>query len=75
MYAWEKPFEKALSVARNNEMKFVKKISYIRAVNASFLVFTERFSLYITLLGHVLLGHSVDASTVSFCFLLKFFAF
>ncbi|XP_077300826.1 ATP-binding cassette subfamily C member 4-like [Arctopsyche grandis] len=64
MYAWEKPFEKAVSIARNNEMKFLKQVSYLRAINASFLIFTERFALYITLLGHVLLGHSITAATV-----------
>lgn len=65
MYAWEGAFENTVKEARNKELRYIKKASCLRAVNASFLIFTERTSLYFTLLAHVLMGHSVNASTVS----------
>ncbi|XP_013144481.1 PREDICTED: probable multidrug resistance-associated protein lethal(2)03659 [Papilio polytes] len=64
MYAWEKPFEKVVALARKNEIKCVTSASYLRGVYLSFMVFTERLTLYTTLLSYSLLGYQVTADIV-----------
>lgn len=65
MYAWEQPFEKAISRAREIEMSAVKKTAYIRGIAISEMIFTERSSLFNTLLAYTLMGYTITASTVS----------
>lgn len=65
MYAWEKPFEKVVALARKNEIKCITSASYLRGVYLSFMVFTERLTLYITLLSYSLFGYQVTADIVS----------
>nr|QCO93577.1 ATP-binding cassette subfamily C member 6 [Chilo suppressalis] len=64
MYAWEKPFEQVVALARKNEIKCITSASYLRGVYLSFMVFTERLSLYITLLSYSLFGYQVTADIV-----------
>ncbi|CAH2099918.1 unnamed protein product [Euphydryas editha] len=64
MYAWEKPFEKVVAMARKNEIKCITSASYLRGVYLSFMVFTERLTLYITLLSYSLFGFQVTADIV-----------
>ncbi|XP_045760472.1 ATP-binding cassette sub-family C member 4 isoform X1 [Maniola jurtina] len=64
MYAWEKPFEKVVAMARKNEIDCITSASYLRGVYLSFMVFTERLSLYITLLSYSLFGYQVTADIV-----------
>ncbi|CAH0722564.1 unnamed protein product, partial [Brenthis ino] len=64
MYAWEKPFEQVVALARKNEINCVTSASYLRGVYLSFMVFTERLSLYITLLSYSLFGYQVTADIV-----------
>ncbi|XP_063833055.1 ATP-binding cassette subfamily C member 4 [Ostrinia nubilalis] len=64
MYAWEKPFEQVVALARKNEIKCITSASYLRGVYLSFMVFTERLSLYITLLTYSLFGYQVTADIV-----------
>ncbi|XP_022822041.1 multidrug resistance-associated protein 4-like isoform X2 [Spodoptera litura] len=61
MYAWEKPFEQVVALARKNEIKCITSASYLRGVYLSFMVFTERLTLYITLLSYSLFGFQVTA--------------
>nr|XP_026485069.1 multidrug resistance-associated protein 4-like isoform X1 [Vanessa tameamea] len=61
MYAWEKPFEKVVALARKNEINCITSASYLRGVYLSFMVFTERLTLYITLLSYSLFGYQVTA--------------
>ncbi|XP_068628825.1 ATP-binding cassette sub-family C member 4-like isoform X2 [Battus philenor] len=61
MYAWEKPFEKVVALARKNEIKCITSASYLRGVYLSFMVFTERLTLYITLTSYSLFGYQVTA--------------
>ncbi|XP_063890831.1 ATP-binding cassette sub-family C member 4 isoform X2 [Helicoverpa armigera] len=61
MYAWEKPFEQVVALARKNEIKCITSASYLRGVYLSFMVFTERLTLYITLLSYSLFGYQVTA--------------
>lgn len=65
MYAWEKPFEKVVELARKNEINCITSASYLRGVYLSFMVFTERLTLYITLLSYSLFGYQVTADIVS----------
>ncbi|KAL4709156.1 hypothetical protein ACJJTC_008084, partial [Scirpophaga incertulas] len=64
MYAWEKPFEQVVALARKNEIKCITSASYLRGVYLSFMVFTERLSLYITLLTYSIFGYQVTADIV-----------
>ncbi|KAI8429874.1 hypothetical protein MSG28_000366 [Choristoneura fumiferana] len=64
MYAWEKPFEKVVAMARKNEINCITQASYLRGVYLSFMVFTERLTLYITLLSYSLFGFQVTADIV-----------
>ncbi|XP_022123996.1 ATP-binding cassette sub-family C member 4 isoform X1 [Pieris rapae] len=64
MYAWEKPFEQVVALARKNEINSVTSASYLRGVYLSFMVFTERLTLYITLLSYSLFGFQVTADIV-----------
>lgn len=64
MYAWEKPFEQVVALARKNEINSITSASYLRGVYLSFMVFTERLSLYITLLSYSLFGFQVTADIV-----------
>lgn len=65
MYAWEKPFEQVVALARKNEINSITSASYLRGVYLSFMVFTERLTLYITLLTYSLFGYQVTADIVS----------
>ncbi|XP_026764568.1 ATP-binding cassette subfamily C member 4-like isoform X2 [Galleria mellonella] len=60
-YAWEKPFEQVVATARKNEINCITQASYLRGVYLSFMVFTERLTLYITLLSYSLFGFQVTA--------------
>ncbi|KAG6461025.1 multidrug resistance-associated protein 4 isoform X1 [Manduca sexta] len=64
MYAWEKPFEQVVAMARKNEITCITSASYLRGVYLSFMVFTERLTLYITLLSYSLFGYQVTADIV-----------
>lgn len=64
MYAWEKPFETIVKLARFNEIKVVTAASYLRAVYLSCSVFIERTTLYLTVITYVLMGHDLTADRV-----------
>nr|CAH7718231.1 unnamed protein product [Callosobruchus chinensis] len=54
MYAWEKPFEKIVELARKYEVDYITKTSYVRGVTTASYVFTERLTLYLTVVAYVL---------------------
>ncbi|CAO1406085.1 unnamed protein product [Diamesa tonsa] len=64
LYAWEKPFSKLISMARNAELKVVKKSSYIRAIYMTFVLFTTRSALFCTMMTIILLGDKLTASKI-----------
>ena len=64
MYAWEKPFEKVVALARKYEIKIVAKTSYIRGFSLALMVFTERAAAYLTLITYVLMGNKLTADVV-----------
>ncbi|XP_063697681.1 probable multidrug resistance-associated protein lethal(2)03659 [Culicoides brevitarsis] len=61
MYAWEKPFAKVVEMARLNELKAIKSISYIRGIMLSFMMFTSRTAIFLSLMTYVLLGQILTA--------------
>lgn len=65
MYAWEKPFEKVVEIARKHEIDVVTKASYLRGVYLSCAVFIERTTLYLTVITYALMGNHITAGKVS----------
>lgn len=65
MYAWEKPFEKLIKIARMKELKIVTKLSYVRGLFMTFNLFTTRVALFCSLLTLSLQEKPITARTVS----------
>jgi len=61
MYAWEKPFNKIVSITRALEIKKIKLSAYVRTTNIATIVFTQRLLLYFTLIMFVLSGNNLNA--------------
>ncbi|KAF7283323.1 ATP-binding cassette sub-family C member 4-like [Rhynchophorus ferrugineus] len=64
MYAWEKPFEFVVEMARKLEIDIVRKTSYIKGVSLALMVFTERATLYIAVISFILLGNDIKGDIV-----------
>ncbi|XP_062142485.1 probable multidrug resistance-associated protein lethal(2)03659 [Drosophila sulfurigaster albostrigata] len=56
MYAWEVPFEQLVAFARKKEINAIRHVSYIRGILLSFIIFLTRVSIFLSLVGYVLLG-------------------
>ncbi|KAL7740941.1 hypothetical protein ACLKA6_014096 [Drosophila palustris] len=56
MYAWELPFEQLVAFARKKEINAIRHVSYIRGILLSFIIFLTRVSIFLSLVGYVLLG-------------------
>ncbi|XP_046426197.1 ATP-binding cassette sub-family C member 4-like isoform X1 [Neodiprion fabricii] len=61
MYSWEKPFESIMSKVRGLEVKLIGYTSYLRGFYLSVMAFSERVSLYLTLITFVIMGNSLTA--------------
>ncbi|XP_018302134.1 probable multidrug resistance-associated protein lethal(2)03659 [Mycetomoellerius zeteki] len=64
MYTWEKPFSALIEKARKKEVNVIRWTSYIRGVTLSFIIFTTRMSLFITVLAYVLFSYKITAEKV-----------
>ncbi|XP_031366804.1 multidrug resistance-associated protein 4-like isoform X3 [Apis dorsata] len=64
MYTWEKPFENFVSLIRSYEIDILTLTSYLRGFTLATFVFTERTTLYFTIMAYVLLGNSISADKV-----------
>lgn len=64
MYAWERPFEKLIHLARKREISSLTKSAYLQGVYLSCMVFIERTTLYLTCVCYVLLGNVITADRV-----------
>ncbi|EDW66850.1 ATP-binding cassette sub-family C member 4 [Drosophila virilis] len=64
MYAWEKPFQAVVAEARRCEIQQIRYASYLRGFYLSTMVFTERSTLYITLVAAALMGQQITADFV-----------
>lgn len=61
MYAWEYPFGKMVDYIRRKEMKAIINVNYLRSVMGSFIMFSNRISVFTTLVSYVLLGNFLTA--------------
>lgn len=61
MYAWEKPFAKMIAALRKKEIRIIRYVSYIRGVMISFIMFSTRVSIFVSLVAFALLGNYVTA--------------
>ncbi|CAH4030899.1 unnamed protein product [Pieris brassicae] len=66
MYTWEQPFRKIIDTVRRQEIYFIKMTSYIRGVVMSFIMFTSRFSIFITMLLYVTYVSRITVENVFF---------
>nr|XP_023015460.1 probable multidrug resistance-associated protein lethal(2)03659 [Leptinotarsa decemlineata] len=64
MYCWEKSFEKLIAFARRTEMKAIRSRSVLLGIIYSFEIFISRTSIFISILGYVLLGNYISAEKV-----------
>ncbi|KAK5646813.1 hypothetical protein RI129_005277 [Pyrocoelia pectoralis] len=64
MYTWEKPFAKLAQTARSLEVRCIKISSIFKGIMASFIMFSTRSSLFLTILGYVVFGNSITAQKV-----------
>lgn len=64
MYTWEKPFQELVSLARKYEIDVLTVTSYLRGFNRATFVYTERTTLYFTLMAFVLGGYKISADIV-----------
>ena len=64
MYTWEEPFEKLVSLVRSREVDVLTLTSYLRGFTLATFVFTERTTLYFTIMAYVLLGNTISADKV-----------
>nr|XP_013098632.1 unnamed protein product [Stomoxys calcitrans] len=61
MYAWEYPFGKIVAYARKKEINSIRHSSYIRGILLSFIMFLTRVSIFLSLVGYVLLSNLLTA--------------
>ncbi|XP_072767862.1 ATP-binding cassette sub-family C member 4 isoform X2 [Anoplolepis gracilipes] len=64
MYTWEKPFQELVNCMRKYEIDVLTLMSYLRGFTLATFVFTERTTLYFTVMTYVLFGYSISADKV-----------
>ncbi|NP_001296082.1 probable multidrug resistance-associated protein lethal(2)03659 [Plutella xylostella] len=64
MYAWEVPFQKVVGSSRAHEVEALKRASFVQGTFGGFMLFTERTSLFLTVMTLVLTGSMATATTV-----------
>ncbi|KAI4464485.1 atp-binding cassette sub-family c [Holotrichia oblita] len=64
MYTWEKPFANLVSLARKHEIRAVTGASYVRGVLLSFIMFSTRISIFISIFAYILFGKTIYAEQV-----------
>ncbi|CAG9107278.1 unnamed protein product [Plutella xylostella] len=66
MYTWEHPFRQIIDTVRREEIYAIKRTSYIRGITMSFIMFTSRFGIFITLLLYVTFIDRISVESVFF---------
>ncbi|XP_063908432.1 probable multidrug resistance-associated protein lethal(2)03659 isoform X2 [Zophobas morio] len=64
MYCWEKPFGKLVSMARRKEMSAIRDRALIQGMFYSFETTIARTSVFLSILGYVLMGSRITAEKV-----------
>ncbi|XP_044728782.1 ATP-binding cassette sub-family C member 4-like [Chrysoperla carnea] len=61
MYAWEKPFEEFVRLARLKEVNIIRIASYIKGLNSASMVFTERTTIFVAAVTFTYMGNVITA--------------
>ncbi|EFA03658.1 probable multidrug resistance-associated protein lethal(2)03659 [Tribolium castaneum] len=64
MFVWEKLFVDIIEKARRLEVRQIRKISNIRALNVSFMLFINRTGIFLSVMTYFLVRKQVDAKYV-----------
>ncbi|KOC62515.1 putative multidrug resistance-associated protein lethal(2)03659 [Habropoda laboriosa] len=64
MYCWEKPFSSLVERARRREVNVIRAMSLIRGITMSFIMFTTRLSLFVTILAYISYDQKITAEKV-----------
>ncbi|XP_044268142.1 probable multidrug resistance-associated protein lethal(2)03659 isoform X2 [Tribolium madens] len=64
MFAWEKLFVDIIEKARRLEIRQIRKISNIRALNISFMIFINRTGIFLSVMTYFLVRKQIDAKYV-----------
>jgi ATP-binding cassette subfamily C (CFTR/MRP) protein 4 len=64
MYCWEKPFAELIAIARKKEMNAIRSHAFLLGLIYSFEMFVTRTSVFVSILGYVLLGSHITAEKV-----------
>ncbi|KAF7996691.1 hypothetical protein HCN44_002337 [Aphidius gifuensis] len=58
MYTWEHPFSNLIEKTRKKEINVIRSTSYVRGILISFVTFTTRLSMFITILLMLVLNNN-----------------
>lgn len=61
LYVWELPFVKRITLKRNRELNTIRLANFIRGTLQSFILFLTRISVFVSLLGYVIMGEQLTA--------------
>ncbi|XP_043284010.1 probable multidrug resistance-associated protein lethal(2)03659 [Venturia canescens] len=61
MYAWENPFARMISSARNSEMRAIRRVNYSRASSLAISMFSAKITIFAALVSYVLVGNNLTA--------------
>lgn len=64
IFAWEKPYENKVKIARKEEIRLITIANYMRATLMSTSVVVERLCLYATIIAYVLFGNSISPNKI-----------
>ncbi|CAG9837334.1 unnamed protein product [Diabrotica balteata] len=64
MYAWETPFAQLVAMARRHEIKSLRATAFMRGIFLSFIMYSTRISLFVSILAYVLSGYDISAEKV-----------
>ncbi|OAD52995.1 hypothetical protein WN48_11081 [Eufriesea mexicana] len=64
MYTWEKPFSNLVERARRREINVIRIMSIVRGITMSFIMFTTRMSLFVTILAYIAYDRKITAEKV-----------
>ncbi|XP_044727742.1 ATP-binding cassette sub-family C member 4-like [Chrysoperla carnea] len=61
MYAWEKPFENFVRIARIKEINVLKYSNYLKGYSSASMNYTERLPMFVTAITYALLGNVITS--------------
>ncbi|XP_044266059.1 probable multidrug resistance-associated protein lethal(2)03659 [Tribolium madens] len=64
MYCWEKPFGQLISLVRRYEIKRIRNRGFILGLMYCFEIFITRVSIFVSVIGFILLGKYITAKTM-----------